>query len=62
MKLIELIMAVLLALCMGALLVNSIIEPSPIKGMAVTLFAILFMACARLSYSIYKEWIYGKAD
>lgn len=56
MKFIELIISVLVALCMGALLANAIIVPSPVKGVAVTLFAVLFAACACLTCSIYKEW------
>lgn len=62
MKLIELIVAVLLALCMGALLANAIIVPSPVRGMAVTLFAVLFAACLGLVCSTYKEWRYGSTD
>ena len=56
MKLIELIISVLVALGMGALLANAIIVTSPVKGMAVTLFSVLFAACLGLACSIYKEW------
>ena len=62
MKLIALIIALLATLCMGGMLVNAVIAPSPKKGMSVVLFGIMFAVCVRMMFHVIKEWRYGRED
>ena len=56
MKLIEFIMAMLVTLCVAGLLVHTFFIESPIKAVALSAFAILFLGTLRLTYAMFKEW------
>lgn len=55
MKIIEFIMYVLACICTGGMLYANITRPSPMKGLVVTVIAIMFIACLSFARKAFKE-------
>lgn len=54
---IEFILSLLVLACAGIMLVNVFVTPSPMKGVAIIVFSILFVGAVTLVGVIFKEML-----
>lgn len=52
----QVVISVILSVCSLCLLAQSIIVESPMKGMAIAIFSIIFIGCIYMLKTTYKEY------